>query len=369
MLRFATQVARLDGLISTLREDLQGLSSLRHRCPLRTLATRVVGLDACLHEAFLFRLCYGVWAKGVSISLSSRREIGELVRRCLCAWSSVASQPRASLPAVLFVQQKVQEKLTAVEVAIDLIGRRLDLLRSPLNSSGSLHQDRATPAGPTYHDVAAVETLWCGGCRSLCSQVDPLAAALREFVASGLILLAQRDRGALMKNAFSAWRDLPSLPSEVPSNAVPCFAARAGAAPVPADRLGFWLLWIDTATTAEAAAATVSFLCEEASRHLAALDALQARVDRCESLIATNQTGMGELHVLAVPLLSTFDAEVERVFKVHLQEELASRFYAFLGVERFSFIEFVRSLEDEAFRKISAHFHAARRAHAPSLPA
>ena len=166
-----------------------------------------------------------------------------------------------------------------------------------------------------------------------------------------------------------AWRDLPGLPIEGPPIAFLSFATRVGAAPVPADLLGSRFLWIDTAATAEVAAATFSFLCEEVSRHLATLDALQARVDRCESLIATNQAALGELLVLAVPLLSTFDAEVERVFKVHLQEELASRFYAFLGVERFNFIEFVRNLEDEAFRKISAHFHAARRAHAPSLPA
>ena len=54
--------------------------------------------------------------------------------------------------------------------------------------------------------------------------------------------------------------------------------------------------------------------------------------------------------------MSTFDAEVERVFKVHLQEELASRFYAFLGDERFSFIDFVRNLEDEAFRRLARIF-------------
>ena len=49
----------------------------------------------------------------------------------------------------------MQEKLAAVEVAIDLIGRRLDLLGSPLDSSGSLHQDQATPSGQSHHEVAA----------------------------------------------------------------------------------------------------------------------------------------------------------------------------------------------------------------------
>ena len=40
-------------------------------------------------------------------------------------------------------QQKVQEKLTAFDVAFDLISRRSDLLQSPDNGSGDFHQRRA----------------------------------------------------------------------------------------------------------------------------------------------------------------------------------------------------------------------------------
>ena len=50
------------------------------------------------------------------------------------------------------------------------------------------------------------------------------------------------------------------------------------------------------------------------------------------------------------------------------RRSLALGFYAFLGVERFSFVDFVRDLEDEALKKISVHLQAALCAHTPSLP-
>ena len=68
------------------------------------------------------------------------------------------------------------------------------------------------------------------------------------------------------------------------------------------------------------------------------------------------------------PFPTTFDSEVEHVFKEHLQEELSLRFYAFLGVERVSFVAFDKDVEAGAVKRISVHLQAALSAQAPSQP-
>ena len=103
-------------------------------------ADTVRRLEAHLREMFVLRLCFGVWAKDTRTAQSSKLGSGELLRRCLCAWSAVASQPRASLPAVLVVRQKVHEKLLAVDDDIGHINSRIDQLQSPVDSDTEYHR-------------------------------------------------------------------------------------------------------------------------------------------------------------------------------------------------------------------------------------
>ena len=158
-IRFATQVARVDGLITTLRADLLGVPFAHHQRSFRTLADTVRRPEARLRETFVLRLCFGVWAKVTRTAQSSKLGSGELLRRCLCAWSAVASQPRASLTAVLFVQQKVHEKLLAVDDDIGHTSSRIDLLQSPFDSDTEYHRRCVAFAEAVDEEVATIESL------------------------------------------------------------------------------------------------------------------------------------------------------------------------------------------------------------------
>ena len=66
-----------------------------------------------------------------------------------------------------------------------------------------------------------------------------------------------------------------------------------------------------------------------------------------------------ELRERSIPSLTEFEAEVERLFEVRLQEELASRFSSVLIDERVNFADFVTDLERGAAGRINAHLQTA----------
>ena len=66
-----------------------------------------------------------------------------------------------------------------------------------------------------------------------------------------------------------------------------------------------------------------------------------------------------ELRERSGPSLTEFEAEVERLLEMRLQEELASRFSAVLIDERVNFADFVTDLERGAAGRINAHLQAA----------
>ena len=101
---FTLQVARVDKLITAMRADLLGVTFSHYQRSFRTLTSMVGRSEARLQETLVLRLCFGIWVKVLRTARLSELGSGELLRRCLCAWSAVASPQRASLSAVLSLQ-------------------------------------------------------------------------------------------------------------------------------------------------------------------------------------------------------------------------------------------------------------------------
>ena len=86
---------------------------------------------------------------------------------------------------------------------------------------------------------------------------------------------------------FLALRGLPGLPIEEPRDTVQRLSTLEGAVAHPPDLGGSHLLGIDSVTTTQDAAAIWDFICEEVSRYVSQLDAVQSRLVGCESRLTT----------------------------------------------------------------------------------
>ena len=281
------------------------------------------------------------------------------MRRCFCGWSSVSSPQRASLSAVLTLPQEVQDKLLATDEELQYINNRIGPPPPQVDNDAEYHRRCIALAEAAEEEVATMESLQCGGCKTLCSQLEPFAAALRSFVASGSLLRSLRDSDALLHCIFMAWRVLPVFDTVDSQEAAQQPGILGSAAPHPADFSGSHLLGIDTVTTLQDATAIWDFICKEVALYVSQLATVQSRVIGCERRLTTFQRACMELRERSGPFLTEFEAEVERLFEVRLQVELASRFSSVLIDVRVNFADFVADLERGAAGRINAHLQTA----------
>ena len=194
----SSQFARVDRLINALQADLVGVTCSRCQRSFVTLACMVGRSSARLQDKRALRVCFGLWARARHAVVESELRASDFLRRCLCAWSAVSSPERASLSAVHALRVEMHEKLAATDGGIGYINNRINQFPSPVDSDTEYHRRCIALADAADEEVATIESMWCGGCRSLCNQLEPLAAALKRFVVSGSLLRAQRDRGELL---------------------------------------------------------------------------------------------------------------------------------------------------------------------------
>ena len=100
-------------------------------------------------------------------------------------------------------------------------------------------------------------------------------------------------------------------------------------------------------------------MCKEVAQYVSQLATVQSRIIGCERRLTTCQRVCQELRERSGPSLTDFEAEVERLFEVRLQEELASRFSSVLIDERVNFADFVADLERGATGRINAQLQTA----------
>ena len=253
----------------------------------------------------------------------------------------------------------MQDKLLATDDELHYINNRIGPSPPQVDSDAEYHRRCIALAEAVEEEVATIESLRCGGCTALCSQLEPFAAALRSFVTNGALLCSLRDSGELLQCIFSAWRGLPVLPTVELREAVQQPSTLGDAVPHPPDLSGAHLLGIDTGTTIQDAAAIWDFICKEVSHYVSQLDTVQSRLIGCERRLTTCQRACMELRERSGPSLTEFETEVERLFEVRLQEELTSRFSVVLIDERVNFADFVNDLERGSAGRINAHLQTA----------
>ena len=124
------------------------------------------------------------------------------MRRCFCGWSSVSSPQRAKLSAVLTLHQEVEDRLLATDEELQYINNRIGPPPPQVDNDAEYHRRCIALAEAAEEEVATMESVQCGGCNRLCSQLEPFAAALRSFVASGSLLRALWDFDAFCTAFF-----------------------------------------------------------------------------------------------------------------------------------------------------------------------
>ena len=193
---FAIQVVRVDNLILGMHSDLRGVAFSHYFRSFQSLATLVGRAESRRQEEYALRAGFCVWA-GVhrssqrtaykswelgrqgfcvwaSVLHASQRTAyssGDLVRRCFCGWSSVCAPQRAKLSAVLILHQELEDRLLATDEELRYLNNRIGPTPPQVDNDAEYHLRCIALAEAAEEELATMESLQCGGCKTLCSQL------------------------------------------------------------------------------------------------------------------------------------------------------------------------------------------------------